>query len=252
MQRVRFEHVFATWSGGDGQLFITVVQIFLRQTKAPQPLHFEADRRRRSIRADNCVGLNRTLGARIFVVKPRDRSACVESDTPFAEMNGDAARFRGIHQRHVQIGARNRVYDFSVILAVWLEREVAHERVHHASLHRHDDASHFFPQARFTEGVDSARGNGEIDRASRAGTHAAHVRTSLVNLHPKTSPRQGNPQQRAGESGANQRDGLRAVMHFRESAQRMEQNHDENNHPSRYVRASHNSGKNFLSRVSFR
>jgi hypothetical protein len=61
------------------------------------------------------------------------------------EMEPHAARFGCVYQGYVQVGAGNGINDLVLIFPVGLERNLALHRMHHASLHGHDDAAHLLP-----------------------------------------------------------------------------------------------------------
>ncbi len=69
----------------------------------------------------------------------------IEPHTAFVEMYLDAALFGFVHERGIQVRARNRIDHFCFIFSVGLKRKLARERVHHAAFHRDDDIAHGFP-----------------------------------------------------------------------------------------------------------
>ena len=99
--------------------------------------------------------------------------------------NDDAALFGCVHQGHVQLGARNGVDDFGVVLAVTLEGEFAGDGMHHAALHGDDDLLHRIPYSGLLQRVNAAGGEREIDGASGADSDATHIWPAFINSTAK-------------------------------------------------------------------
>src|ERR1700723_873227 len=83
----------------------------------------------------------------------------------------------------------------------------------HAAFHRDDDAAHLVPEAGLAQRVDAARGYGEVDGAASARANQAHVRAALEDLHWESALRQRDREQGAGETRANERYCVGAILH---------------------------------------
>ena len=127
-------------------------------------------------------------------------AAQIEAGAAFIETNANAGFLRGIHQRDIQLGARHRVDELGLILAIGHERQLAGNGVHHASAHRDEDVRNFVPQACLTKRVNATRGKCQVDRAAGADSHTAHVGPALVKLNRESALRQRNREQRTGQS----------------------------------------------------
>src|ERR1700722_14954775 len=108
---------------GDSQFLITVVENFLGEIQTAEFLHFLTGGGGGAGRADPDFGICRRLAPGFLVTKTRGTDGPIHSDAAFAKTNLDALGFGGIHQRDVQVRARNGIDDLGVVLAVRLERE---------------------------------------------------------------------------------------------------------------------------------
>jgi hypothetical protein len=140
-------------------------------------------------------------------------------------MEGDAGRFGGIQQQHVQCAAGNRPDHFAIIDPVTLQAGVAIAVVHHASAHHYRALQHVVGQSGAAQCLQPAFGQGEVDRAatdvqgwtSAAGAGRAgaaekagtpRIGPFLEHLDRKATLRQLLRQQRADQSAADEGDGL--------------------------------------------
>src|SRR5450631_4399444 len=165
-------------------------------------------------------------------------------------MKLNAARFGRVHQRHVQVPARNGVNNLVLISAVGLKSDVTCGRMHHAALHRNKDAAHIVPQASLAQCVNTARRNGEIYRPARTDLTFAHVWASFVDIYLEPTLGQRKRKKRSGEASTHHCNGVRTIVHCGSRAYPCRASGID--YPCRYVLASQSSGKNFFSSVSFK
>ena len=107
VQRVWFQNMFSARASRDGQFLITVIELFLCEIQGAAFLHIETQGGSRAVRADYDFGVYRGFAAGLFVAKTGAAGAPVHSGAAFVEMNRDALSFGGVHQRDVEVGARN-------------------------------------------------------------------------------------------------------------------------------------------------
>ena len=139
MQRVRLHDVLAVGAGRNRQLLVAVIQILLREVEARQLQHLAANGGSSAVGADHNVRRDRRLCACLFIPQLDGSASQIEAGATLIEVDGHAVLLGGVHQRDIQVGTRDGVDDLSLILAVWHERELAGDRVHHAPAHRDDD-----------------------------------------------------------------------------------------------------------------
>ena len=107
VQRVRFKNMACIRSCRDGQLLIAVIEKLLRKREPANLEHGQPNCRRCAVRGDDGAGFDRGFAAGLFIAEARGSGMQIESQAAFIEMNIDASLFSFIHQRGVQIRARN-------------------------------------------------------------------------------------------------------------------------------------------------
>ena len=113
----------------------------------------------------------------------------------------------------VQAGARHGVDDVMRLVAVRLERQAAVDRMHHAAAHRNRDVEELFLQPDTLERGQTAGRDREVDRSPAARGALARIRAALVDLDPMSRAPEKHGRQRAAQTRADDRDGLRRGAH---------------------------------------
>ncbi len=109
-------------------------------------------------------------------------------------------------QQPIEFVAVDRVQDFALVLAVWLELGAAVAAVDHASSHDDRAREHVLQQADRRERLHPALGQAEVDRAAVAGCLRAWIGAALVDVDGLALASQRERQQRAREAPADDRD----------------------------------------------
>jgi hypothetical protein len=187
VQRVRFQHVLSSQASRNCQLFVPVIQIFLGKVEANPFEHLAANGGRRPVTSNDDVGLHASLIAADLVTQLNGARLQIYTHTALLKEDFDSLRLSSIHQRNIQIRARNRVDHLRFIFSIRLEGQFSTDGVHHSPLHRDDDLPHVAPEARLSERMNSADREREIDRAAGADWNAPHVRPPLVDLNLETA-----------------------------------------------------------------
>src|SRR5579863_499988 len=78
--------------------------------------------------------------------------------------------------------------------------------MHHPSRHRNNDPPHLVPQASFVKGMNTARGQCQIDGTPGTHAHLAHIRAPLEQIDLKAATDEADSQQGPVESSADERD----------------------------------------------
>ncbi len=205
--------MLAVKPGRDGQLLVAIVQVLLREVETRQLHHFAANRGACSIGGDYNLGEDRALRAGLFVPQINCPAAKVKACATLIEVNSHPALLRSVHQRNIEIAARDGVDDLGLVFTVRHEREIAANRMHHAAAHRDDDVFDGLPDPGLLQRVNAARGKRKVDRSPSADAHPAHVGTALIQLYRESALYQRYREQRTRQSGADQSDLLAFLCH---------------------------------------
>ena len=114
--------------------------------------------------------------------------------------------FGGIQEERVQARARNRVDDLVRLVAVGNEPEPSFLVVKHPAGHRNERGPEALHHADLFERRDAAIGERQVDRAPRRRRRLPGIEAALEERHAVPAPGQKDRQQRAGETGADERD----------------------------------------------
>jgi hypothetical protein len=114
---------------------------------------------------------------------------------------------RMIEQCAVQARPRDGVNDFVRPLAVGREREGSIRSVQRATPHRYQQRLDVLEHAGRTQRMNAAVRQCQVDRAACIHVDLAQVRAAFVHLHLPALPREVDGHQRAGQTGAQYRDG---------------------------------------------
>src|SRR5258707_10870731 len=114
--------------GRNCEFFIAVSEVLLRKVESIQFQHFVANGRSRAVASDDNGGVQGCYLTRLFMTQPERATFQFKSDAALIKVNGYALRFGCIHQRDIQISARDRVDDLCFVLAVGLKGEFPCDR----------------------------------------------------------------------------------------------------------------------------
>ena len=190
---------------GDRQLLVSVAEWGLVEASAGPLQDCGANRRGASIGPDeHFVGRGLRQHLPVCEIDAADRTSEADRDS--------AGRFGGIEEERVQALARDGKDDFVRFVAVGNELEPPFLVVKHPSGHRNEGGPEALHHADLFERRDAAVGEGQVDRAAGGGRRRglSGIRSALEKRHAVSAPGQKNREERAGETGADERD-LRGV-----------------------------------------
>ncbi len=102
---MNLKQMAAAGAGGDGELFVAVVQIVLCEVETWHFQHLVADCRCRAIAPDHNLSLDRVLHAVILVLQLKIAGPQIDSNTAMLKEYLHPASLRGIHQSNVEFGS---------------------------------------------------------------------------------------------------------------------------------------------------
>jgi len=127
-------------------------------------------------------------------------------------MDRGAGALRQIEQGQVEVGAMDRPDHLAVVAAIGLQLLAAFEEVDHAPAHHHRAGHHRVFGIGLAQRMAAAFGQGQVDRAARFVALDARVAAALVDGDLPALAREQDGQQRAGQAGADDRDGARGCV----------------------------------------
>jgi hypothetical protein len=167
-----------------------------------------ADRRGASIRPDQ--DLERRLGLGALRGRETQLAFCeIDAADRLSKPDRDSAgRLGGLHEQRVQAPARHRIDDFMRLVSVGNEAQPSLLVVEHPSGHRNERGPEALHHTHLFERGDAAIGERQVDRAPGGGRRRRlpGIGAALEERHAVAAPGQKDRQERAGETGADERD----------------------------------------------
>ena len=206
----------------DGELLVAVGQEGLRVVDTADALETPAHRRVGAVGAvDDVVVLGAVLRG---IILPTIDGQCADADVDVSDAGAEVGGHPGtpvdgVEQRRVQKVAVDRVQDVVGVGAVGLEHEVAVETVEHAPGHgdglvAHDGVEGCPVEVHVRQRIETAMGDGEVDRAPGVDVVAPQIGSPVVEVDGVPGIAQPCGQQRAREAGADH-GGSHGVRHRR-------------------------------------
>jgi len=204
MQRVGLDAEAAVGGRRDFQFLVAVVQPFGALAQRLHFRHFRAQGGAGAVRADQ--RMERPLHLLLVVAEGGDAVDEVHPLQCVVEVHARAVGFGDGQQHDVQLAAVDRPDHFRIVAAVALQAGLAVQRMHVAATHHHRLLQDRVVGTGLAQCVQSAFGQGEVDRATAGVAVHARVAASLEHVHRPAAPGQQDGEQGAGQAAADDGD----------------------------------------------